>query len=157
MAKGDLTITLNERDYRDLMKRLNSLEDVDKRNAISKALRMGVRVIMNAGKANYKARDLHTGKTGNLKRSFAIKLDKKRKVSFAGFKHPGGNHSFLVSRGTKARYTSRGYYRGTVQKRGPNTGNRFWDDAVKDNGGKALETLMDTVYEEVRKCLNRGV
>lgn len=155
MAKGDLTIVLDERDYRDLMGRLNGLKDVEKRAAIINSLKNGMMVIQNAGKANLRATDLHTSKKGNLKKSFVIKLDRKKSVVFSGFKRPMGNHSFLVDVGTKKRYTKKGYYRGSVQKRGEYTGSRFWHKAVEDNGGRALSTLMDSVYDEVQKCLNR--
>lgn len=155
MAKGDLTIVLDERDYRDLMGRLNNLKDVDKKTAIINSLKNGMRVIQNAGKTNLRLRDLHTSKKGNLKKSFTIKLDRKKSVAQAGFKRPAGNHSFLVDVGTKKRFTKKGYNRGTVQKKGAYTGNRFWHDAVEQNGGNATRTLLDTVASEVEKIMNR--
>lgn len=154
MAKGDLTIVLDERQFRELNRRLANLSNTEKRIAIGNALKKGIRAIMQQGKANLAATDLHTGKSGNLKKSFAIKLDKKKSVSYAGFKRPKGAAAHLVDRGTKARYTKRGAYRGSVQKRNPNTGSLFWTKAVESKGTEAVNTLMDTIYDEVSRIMN---
>lgn len=155
MAKGDLTIVLDERQYRDLMSRLEGLANVDKRKAIAGALKNGMQVIMNKGKANLRMTDLHTGKRGNLKSSFAIKLDRKKSISYAGFKRPKGAAAHLVDRGTTRRYTKKGAYRGTVQKKGAYTGSLFWTNAVASEGYKAAVTLVDTIYDEVQKIMSR--
>lgn len=152
--RGDLTITLDERDLRELNRRLAGLSKTEQRKAIGNALKKGIAAIQRQGKANLAATDLHTGKKGNLKRSFAIKLDRRRSISYAGFKRPKGAVAHLVDRGTKARYTSRGYYRGTVQKKGPNTGSMFWTRAVENKGTEAVNTLMNTIYDEVSRIMN---
>jgi hypothetical protein len=154
MPNGNLTITLDERELRELNRRLSELSKTEQRTAIAKALRNGISAIMRQGKINLAATDLKTGKKGNLKNSFAIKLDRKRSISYAGFKRPKGAVAHLVDRGTKARYTKKGYYRGTVQKRGPNTGSQFWTDAVESKGIEAVNTLMDTIYNEVARIMN---
>lgn len=158
MAKGDLTIVLDERDYRTLMNRVRGLSDVDKSAAIGRALQTGMRVILNRGKQNFASTDLHTGTGKNLKKSFAIKLDRKKSVSYAGFKRPKGAAAHLVDRGTAKRYayTKNNAYRGTVQKGGPYTGSRFWTSAVETEGMKAVETLLDAIYDEVSKIMSRN-
>lgn len=116
----------------------------------------GARVIMNAGKMNFSRTDLHTGKSGNLKKSFAIKLDRKKAIALAGFKRPQGAAAHLVDIGTVERYTKKGYYRGTVQKRGPNTGSRFYHDAVEAEGYNAMQRVMDVVFDEILRITGRG-
>lgn len=157
MARGDLTIELNERDYREVRRRLMVLDDIEKREAISKALRAGMGVIVSQGKANWAMTDLHTDRKDYLKKSFSTKLTTRKKVgkaAYGGFKRPKGAAAHLVDRGTKKRYTKEGAYRGSVQKRGEYTGSRFWTKAVETKGPEAVSKLMETVKNEISRIMN---
>lgn len=162
MAKGDLTITLDKKDYARLVSTLDKASDVDSTAAVNKGLRGGARAMMNAGKANLSQRN--KVRTGNLKKSFAIKVTRRKKIgsnyALSGFKRSsrfnkikGGNAAHLVSEGTAKRWTRKGYYRGSVSKGRPNEGSKFWSDAVQTEGPKALNNLVDIVERELNKML----
>ena len=158
MPKGDLTIVLNEREFQEFNRRLAGLDNVEQRTAITNALKQGMGVIVAQGKANWAMADLHTDKKDDLKQSFGVKLNSKKKVwsaSYGGFRRPKGAAAHLVDRGTKKRYTIKtGAYRGSVQKRGEYTGSRFWTKAVESKGTEAVNTLMATVRSEVIRIMN---
>ena len=152
MASGELTVELEKASYQRFMNIVNQMEKADQGKAVRGALRQGIQVIINAGKSNLTQRNkVHTG---NLRKSFAKKVSSKRASAYAGFRRSstnkrikGANHSYLVDRGTAKRWTSRGYYRGSVSKGSPNTGSRFWSDAVKTQGPAAMDRIMDAIYQ----------
>jgi len=152
MARN-LTIELSKSDVIAVNKWLEKMDKVDQGNTIQSALREGAKIIMDAGKSNLATRN--KTKTGNLKKSFRIKVVKKKAYALSGFKRPGGNHSYLIDRGTDKRYTKKGYYRGSVSKGSPNRGSMFWTDAVQANGGKAVDRLMSAIYDALAKINNR--
>ena len=152
MARN-LTIELSKSDVIAVNKWLEKMDRVDQGNTIQSALREGAKIIMDAGKSNLATRN--KTKTGNLKKSFRIKVVKKKAYALSGFKRPGGNHSYLIDRGTDKRYTKKGYYRGSVSKGSPNRGSMFWTDAVQANGGKAVDRLMSAIYDALAKINNR--
>lgn len=153
MARGNLTIELSKRDVLAVNKWLDNMDKVDQKNTIQTALRQGAQMLVDAGKANLASRNKE--KTGNLKRSFRIKVVKKKAYALSGFKRPAGNHSYLIDRGTNKRYTSKGWYRGSVSKGSPNRGSLYWTDAVQTNGGKALDRLMSAIYTALNQINNR--
>lgn len=156
MANGNLTIQLDKVSYQKFLNIMNSMEKVDQGPAVRGALNQAVKVIMEAGKSNLNARN--KSKTGNLKKSFTKSVRAKKGVAYAGFKRSmpgkrvhGANHSYLVDRGTQKRWTAKGYYRGSVSKTAPNTGTRFWTDAVESQGPVAMNKLMDAIYSTLDK------
>lgn len=145
MARGDLTIDLDKASYQKFMNIVGQLERADQGRAISNALRQGIQVIISTGKANLAQRN--KVKTGNLKKSFTRKVSSKKQAAYGGFRRSspgkriqGANHSYLVDRGTSARWTKKGYYRGRA------TGTRFWTDAVQSQGPAAMNKLMTAIY-----------
>jgi len=161
MAKSDLTITLDEKDYQKLTSLLNGMSKIDQDKAIQYALNQGMQVIVAAGKTNLSTRNKVV--TGNLKRSFALRVNKKKAYALGGFKRSapkkgieGGNHAHLVDRGTNKRWTKTGAYRGSVSKGNPNTGSGFWTDAVNSQGPAALNKLMDAVYDALEEIIKRN-
>jgi hypothetical protein len=152
MARN-LTIELSKSDVIAVNRWLDKMDKVDQSNTVQSALREGAKIIMDAGKANLATRN--KTKTGNLKGSFRMKVVKKKAYALSCFKRPGGNHSYLIDRGTDKRYTKKGYYRGSVSKGSPNKGSMFWTDAVQANGGKAVDRLMSAIYEALTKINNR--
>ena len=147
MATGNLTIQLNKSDVAAVNRWLSEMEKVDQSNTIQNALRQGAKVIQDAGKTNLASRNKVN--KGNLKKSFSIKVVKKKAYALSGFKRPKGAHSFLVDRGTAKRYTAKGYYRGAAKP------SYFWSDAVEANGGKALKTLMNAIYDALAEIQRR--
>lgn len=152
MAKGDLTIELDKVSYQKFVSMVNQMEKADQAIGIRNALRQGIQVIINQGKANLNQRN--GVKTGNLKKSFTKSIKAKKSAAYAGFKRSmpgkrihGANHSYLVDRGTARRYTRKGYYRGSVSKGHPNSGSMFWTDAVQSQGQNAMQTLMNAIYK----------
>lgn len=154
MAKSDLTIVLDEKDYQKMMSLLNGMSQIDQEAVIQKALSQGMKVIVNAGKSNLATRN--SVRTGKLKRSFSIKVNKKRAYTLGGFKRPDGAAAHLIDRGTDERWTRTGAYRGSVSKGRPNTGSLFWTNAVESEGGQALNRLMDAVYEAMDEIIKRN-
>lgn len=151
MAKGDLTLQLDRASYQRFMNIVGMMENVDQGPAIKSALSEAIKTIVETGKSNLNSRN--GVKTGNLKRSFTKTVKTKRAAAYAGFRRSapgkriqGANHSYLVDRGTAKRYTAKGYYRGSVSKAAPNTGSKFWTDAVESQGPVAMSRLMDAIY-----------
>ena len=147
MAKGDLTIELSPRDVAVVNKWLSELEKADQGTSIQRALKQASLVIQNAGKSNLATRN--KVKTGNLKKSFSIKVVKKKAYALSGFKRPKGAHAHLVDKGTAKRYYQ-GHSRGEVK------GSKFWTDAVQTNGGKAMQTLIDAIYKSIAEITRRN-
>lgn len=157
-----MTLTLNKEEYERLIKTLDEAGDLDTSPAVQKGLREGANAIKNAGKANLASRN--KVKTGNLKRSMTIKVTRRKKVgsnyALSGFKRSsgknavhGGNHAYLVDRGTVERYTKKGYYRGSVSKGRPKTGSMFFTDAVDREGPRALDRLTTIIEGELKKLM----
>ena len=154
MAKGALTIELSKSDVAAVNRWLSELDKVDQSNTVQYALKQGALVIQNAGKANLAVRN--KTHTGNLKKSFSIKVVKKKAYALSGFKRPAGAHAHLIDRGTDKRYTKKGAYRGSVSKGNPNSGSLFWTQAVTANGGRALNTLMNAIYDALEEINRRN-
>ena len=120
------------------------MSEVDQAAAIQYALKQGMQVIVNAGKSNLSSRNNVV--SGNLKRSFSIKANKKKAYSLGGFRRSsrkedisGGNHAHLVDRGTAKRWRIKdGKYTGSVSRGNPYHGTLFWTDAVESQGPAAL-------------------
>lgn len=151
MARGDLTIELDKASWQKFANVVSQIEKTDQSKAVRSALREGIQVIINAGKANLSQRN--GVKTGNLKKSFTRKVSTKKTAAYAGFRRSapgkrvqGANHSYLVDRGTAKRWTKTGAYRGSVSRGIPNRGSRFWTDAVQSQGPVAMNRLMDAIY-----------
>lgn len=134
---------------------------------MNKGLQEGVKIFIKAGKSAYnatKSKNPHNVRMaakmaakrgGGLAKSFSTFYKKKRTSAYAGFKRStGGGIAHMVDRGTAERYTSRMFYRGSVSKGSPNTGSRFWTNAVQKNGDRAINELMDSVNKSINTILN---
>ena len=125
---------------------VRNLENFEKDKAIKSGLRSAVNIFRVKGRSNLRARLLHHGKQTNHLMNSSTKRVKRNKLgALAGFDRPGGNHSHLVDRGTKRRYTKSGAYRGIMP------GNRFWTDTEKTEEARALQA----VYEGTQKAVQR--
>lgn len=155
MAKGELTIVLDEKDLQKMNAILDKYDKVDQNAIIQGALKQGMQVIVTEGQANLATRNKK--KTGNLARSFKMTTNKRKAYSLGGFKRgkDGGAHAHLVDKGTAERYTRKGAYRGSISKGNPNHGSGFWSDAVETKGQEGLQRLMEAIYDAVNK-INGG-
>ena len=125
---------------------VRNLENFEKDKAIKSGLRSAVNIFRVKGRSNLRTRLLHHGKqTNHLMNSFTNRVKRNKLGALAGFDRPGGNHSHLVDRGTKRRYTKSGAYRGIMP------GYRFWTDTEKTEEAKALQA----VYEGTQKAVQR--
>lgn len=155
MAKGDLTIVVDEKDLAKMNALLEQYDKVDQANIIQFALKRGMEVIVNEGKSNLARRNKQ--KTGNLTKSFKMTTNKKKAYSLGGFNRgKGGNHAHLVDKGTLNRWTKSGAYRGSVSKGNPQHGSAFWTDAVETKGQEGLQRLMDAIYTAISEINNRN-
>jgi hypothetical protein len=125
---------------------VRSLEDFEKDKAIKSGLRAAINIFRVRGRSNLRSRLLHHGKqTNHLMNSFANRLKRNKLGALAGFDRPGGNHSHLVDRGTKRRYTKAGLNRGVMP------GNRFWSDAEKTEESRAMQAVYDGTQKAVQR------
>lgn len=108
-------------------------------------------VIVSQGKSNLAAK--HNVVSGNLSSSWTIRTYVKKVMARGGF-NKKGHHAHLIDRGTKDRYTKRGYYRGSISKGNPNQGSLFYTSAVQMRKDEALRELERAVYEEINKIVN---
>ena len=160
---GELTIVLDEKDLRKVEAILDGYSKVDQSSIIQGALKKGMEVIVAEGQANLAARNKK--KTGNLARSFKMTANRRKSYSLGGFKKTkmvdgkkvsGGNHAYLVDRGTAERWTRKGAYRGSVSKGNPNHGSMFWTNAVETKGQEGLQTLMKAIYDTINEINQRN-
>lgn len=135
---------------------VDELQNVDKNKSIKAGLRKAGRVFVSGGKRRLRER-LIPGRTrtGNLMRSFTVRVKRHKLGALAGFKQAkfrgdvtAGNHAHLVDRGTVERYTKDGRYRGVMPA------NYFWDDTYMIDSGQALNELKKGIMEAVNKLQN---
>jgi hypothetical protein len=135
---------------------VNQLKDIDKDKAVKKGLGDAGRVFATGGKRRLKSRMISgpTGVTGNLLRSFQIRVKKSKPGVLIGFTRGvnGGNHVHLVDRGTNKRYwITRGRkYVGKVKA------NRFWSDTEAQDYPHAVDKLYEGVERAVIRIQNRN-
>ena len=156
MAEGSFTFVMNAKDLQKLNAALSGLEEVDKANVIQSALKSGMEKIVNQGKSNLSSRN--KVKTGNLKRSFSISVNKRKSYTLGGFKRSapkkgikGANHSYLVDKGTGLRWTKGHAFRGSAN------GTLFWTDAVNTVGPQAQNGLMDAIYKAMDDIIGKNM
>lgn len=133
---------------------VRNLKDFEKDKSIRKGLGDAGRVFQSGGKRRLrKSMRKSSGVTGNLLRSFRVRVKRSKPgvlVGFSGGKD-GGNHSHLVDRGTTDRYwKTRG--RKYVGKM-PAT--RFWSDTESQDAPQAMEKLYDGIENNVYRINNR--
>ena len=153
---GEMTITLDEGDYARIQEKLSKLSQLEKDAAVQKGLREGVNVIVKKGRTNLKNRLSNNPvnarkRTGKLIRSMGISTIKKKMKGYGGFRRPEGAVAHLVDRGTQKRWTKKGAYRGSVSKKAPYTGNRFWTDAFNEKKNEAMHELMEIIEKSIKK------
>lgn len=129
---------------------IRNLENFEKDAALKGGLKAAGNVFMSGGKSRLRQRMKRTGtSTGNLLRSFQVRVKKSKPGVLIGFRQgkEGGSHAHLIDRGTDKRYwKTRGRkYVGRV------TATRFWSDTEEQDYPKA----MDKLYLGIEKAVNR--
>lgn len=128
---------------------VDELKGVDRNKAIRSGMIQGAKVFTRLGRKNLRARnDEHTG---NLLQSMRWKSARNSLAVYAGFERSYkfqalkgvGNHAHLVDRGTKDRYTKKGYYRGKMPA------SYFWTDTRNEGGSEAMRHIERGVINMV--------
>ena len=160
MKTSDLDVEL---ELLNLPKVIKVLQEVQHFPEVEKgtkdALRDGARYLLRKGRTRLRQRMKSgtKGVTGNLLRSFKYTIKKKNRGLLAGFKggKGGGNHSWLIDKGTKDRYTRKGYFRGRVHRK-TGIGNKFWTDTRKSESNNAMRIVLVKLQETVNNIRNRN-
>lgn len=132
---------------------VRNLEDFEKDKAVKGGLLAAGKVFSSGGKTRLK-RSMKSGSqgvTGNLLKSFQVKVKKNKPGVLTGFKQgkDGGSHAHLVDKGTDERfYTTK---QGKRKSTGKVIGNHFWSDTESEDYSKA----MDSLYIGIEKAANR--
>lgn len=160
---GDFTFTIDKAAWENTDKAFKLLNQVAEGEELRKELGQYMKPIIDQGKSNLRTRNKK--KTGNLLRSFFRVTLKKKIKTYAGFRRTrknseggyiaGGNHAHLVDRGTKKRWTKKGYYRGSVAKKNPQTGTNFWTNAVEQEGPKVLNKIINSLDRKLTSIKNK--
>lgn len=160
MKTSDLDIKLELLNLPRVIKVLQEVQhfpEVDK--GTTDGLKQGARYLIRKGRLRLRQRMKSgtKGVTGNLLRSFKYTVKKRNKGVLAGFKggKGGGNHSWLIDKGTKDRYTKKGYFRGRVHRK-TGIGNKFWTDTRKTETNGAMKIILDKLQETVNNIRNRN-
>lgn len=144
---GEQTLILDKATYNAVMNKLSQLGELEKEGIIQQGLKEGATILAEEGRRNLIQRN--SIRKGNLIKSIGVQVRKKDAKSYAGFKRPGGNAAHLVDRGTKARYTKKGAYRGFVK------GTNFWSDAFERKKSEAQNTLIESINKSIERIINR--
>lgn len=119
----------------------DELKDVDRNKAIRGGMIQGAKVFTRIGRKNLRSRN--NEHTGNLLMSMRWKSARNTLAVYAGFERSYkfqalkgvGNHAHLVDRGTRDRYTKKGYFRGKMPA------SYFWTDTRNEGGGAAMKGI----------------
>lgn len=127
---------------------LNQLNNIDRNTSIKFGLRKGGQILVSAGKSRLRARMKNpSGVTGNLLKSFQVKVKKNKLGALAGFgmikDNKGGKHSYLVDLGTDKRYKKNGAYTGVMPAL------KYWTDTRNED----MDTAIDAVWEGVEMAI----
>lgn len=127
------------------------LENFEKDKAIKSGLSAAGSVFKAGGIRRLKQRmkSGSGGVTGNLNKSFTVRVKRSKLGALIGFKsgNGGGSHANLVDRGTTERFwkTRNGKSSGKV------IGNAFWVDTEREDYPEA----MDKLYTGIERAVNR--
>lgn len=136
-------------DRKDILCLIEGLEAFEKDKALRSGLKAGANIFKTGGMRRLKKRmKKPTGVTGNLLRSFTVRVKKSSLGALSGFRYgkDGGNHSWLVDKGTTKRH-----HKKTNKNTGSGRALRYWTDTREQDYPKAMER----VYNGVEQAVNR--
>ena len=125
------------------------LQEIDQNKAIKAGLRKGAMVFIRLGRSTLRSRN--NKHTGNLMKSFRVRVKKRSLGSLAGFsmnysrmaEEGYGSHSWLVDRGTVQRWTKKG------QNRGIMPASYFWTDTKEQGSSEAIRAIEQGIHDAV--------
>lgn len=143
---------------------IDGLSNMDKDKAVKQGLRAASYVFLAGGRQRLRQRMRNkAGVTGNLLRSFKVRVKRTKLGALAGFGKTndvrkvgfgsdGGNgyHAHLVDRGTTLRRTKK-----SNAERGVMPANYFWSDTINQDSNKALDKLYQGIERAVSKIKER--
>ena len=127
------------------------LQEIDQNKAIKAGLRKGAMVFIRLGRSTLRSRN--NKHTGNLMKSFRVRVKKRSLGSLAGFsmnysrmaEEGYGSHSWLVDRGTVKRETKK------KQNRGIMPASYFWTDTKNQAGSGAIREIENGIITAVER------
>lgn len=134
---------------------IRNLDDFEKDKAMKGGLQSAGKVFLSGGKDRLRQRmkSGSRGVTGNLLRSFQVKVKRSKPGVLIGFKQgkDGGSHAHLIDKGTDRRYwkTRKKKYVGRV------VATRFWRDTEAQEYPKAMNQLYVGIERAVNRINNR--
>lgn len=132
---------------------IKGLQTFEQNKAIREGLNSAVKIFKDLGRANLASRIMgHGEQTGDTLRSFATRASGSRRrslTSAAGLRRPLGYRGHWHDRGTVARYTKAGAYRGIM----PSSG--FMEDARIEGERPALDAIFDGIQEAIARINSR--
>ena len=134
---------------------LRGFAEIDRNRIIKSGLRAGVNLLKNAGRQRLRER-MHNpaGVTGNLLKSFSVRVKKSKLGALAGFsmvtEDDKGNlikvgHAYIVDSGTGERGRKSGGSTGVMPAL------RYWTDTKNQDTGRALELVEAAIAKAVVK------
>lgn len=134
---------------------VRNLNDFEKDKAVKDGLGAAGKVFESGGKSRLR-RSMKSGSrgvTGNLLRSFKVKVKRYKPGVLIGFKQgaEGGSHAHLVDKGTDIRYWK-------TRKRksvGRVVANPFWSDTETEDYPKAMDQLYMGIERAISKINSR--
>ena len=162
MANSDFTFYVDEQDLRKINSIFIGYSNLEREAVIREALERSMDKMVSVGRVALKQTILHPAKSkGHLIKSMgtSYRVGNGFAKGTAGFKRStrknkigGGNHSYLVDRGTRERWQkTTGKYTGSVRRNRPQTGSRFWTETVYKEGPKALDGLVQAIQDALDK------
>lgn len=130
-----------------------ALSDIDRDRAIRSGLARGGSVLVRGGRLRLRQRmQSPRGRTGNLLRSFTVRVKRRKPGVLAGFAggRGGGQHAHLVDLGTVRRRHPRTGTSGTMPA------NRFWTDTRSGDMGRAQEAIREGLERFVERVKRGG-
>lgn len=127
------------------------LQEIDQNKAIKAGLRKGAMVFIRLGRSTLRSRN--NKHTGNLMKSFRVRVKRRKLGSLAGFsmnysrmsEDGYGSHSWLVDRGTVQRWTKKG------QNRGIMPASYFWTDTKEQGSSEAIRAIEQGIHDAVKQ------
>lgn len=136
---------------------VRNLENFEKEKAVKEGLGAAGNVFKVEGKTRLRQcmKSGSRGVTGNLLKSFQVKVKKNKLGVLTGFKQGinGGSHAHLVDRGTDERFYT--INNGKRKSTGKVKGNLFWSDTEVEDYPKAMNELYKGIERGVDKISSR--
>lgn len=150
----DNFIEIRQINREEVLSLIQNLDNFEKDGAIKSGLKSAGNVFVSGGKQRLrrKMKSGHAGVTGNLLRSFTVRVKRRRLGVLAGFNQGvgGGSHANLIDLGTDRRYWKKPRkYTGRVRA------NRFWSDTEAQDYPKAMKALYAGIEKAVNRISNR--